>query len=269
MRIDLHNHTYYSDGVYSPEELVLRAKQNNVDIFALTDHDTTLGVDECVKMGEKHGLRIIKGCEVSASYEDESVHIVCLFKNNIVGQEIIDYAKEFKNKRKQRAIDMMHNMEKYYNLRINLDEFLDTNGVLTRGNMIRHIMKYNNLSMDEARKYILPDSKAYIPSTKISVDDAISLIKRSNGIAIFAHPCLIKNQDNVYEILKSDFDGIEVRYANPKNDEEKFRSLALKHNLLMSAGSDCHGDKSHADIGSACLNEEEFLPIAQKLNFKI
>ena len=200
MRIDLHNHTCFSDGVDTPEELVLRAKQNNVDIFALTDHDTVSGVEECVKMGEKHGIRVIKGCEVSADYNGESVHIVCLFKNNIVSEGMIQYAKDFREKRRQRAINMMENMTKYYGLKVNMEEFLDTKGVLTRGNMIRHIMKYNNLSMDEARFYILPESKAYLPSTKLAVPDAIKMIKENNGIAIFAHPCLIKKEENLKEI---------------------------------------------------------------------
>ena len=269
MRIDLHNHTKYSDGVYTPEELVLRAKRNNVDIFALTDHDSVSGVEECVKMGEKHGIRVIKGCEVSADYNGESVHIVCLFKNNIVGEGMIKYAQEFREKRRQRAINMMENMTKYYGLKVNMEEFLDTKGVLTRGNMIRHIMKYNNLTMDEARFYILPESKAYLPSTKLPVPDAIKMIRESNGIAIFAHPCLIKKEENLKEILKYDFDGIEVRYANPKNNEERFRKIALERGFLMSAGSDCHGDNSHADIGSATLNEDEFKAIAQAINFKI
>lgn len=269
MRIDLHNHTYYSDGAYSPEELVLRAKRNNVDIFALTDHDTVSGVDECVEMGKKHGIRVIKGTEISASYNDRSVHIVCLFKDNIVGQDIIDYAKEFKEKRRQRAIKMMEGIRDIYGVKIDMDEFVDTKGVLTRGNMIRHIVKHNNMTIDEAKEFILPESKAYIPSTKISVEDTIDLIHRSNGFAIFAHPCLIKYEDDLNEIIKNDFDGIEVRYANPKNNEEKFRAMAKKYNLMMSAGSDCHGDKSHADIGSAILNEDEFAPIAKAINFKI
>lgn len=269
MRIDLHSHTLYSDGVYSPEELVLRAKLNNVDVFALTDHDTVSGVEECVKMGEKHGVRVIKGCEISADYNGESVHIVALFKNNIICDGIIEYAKNFKETRRNRAIKMMENMTKYYGLKVNMDEFLDVKGVLTRGNMLRHIIKYNNLTMDEAKFYILPESKAYLPSTKIAVPDAIKMIKENNGIAIFAHPCLIKKEENLKEILKYDFDGIEVRYANPKNDEPKFRKIALERGFLMSAGSDCHGDKSHADIGSATLNEEEFKPIADLLGFKI
>ncbi len=269
MKIDLHNHTNYSDGIYSPEELVLRAKKNNVDIFALTDHDTISGVDECVKMGEKHGLRVIKGCEVSSSYKGETVHIVALFKDNIVGDEIKEYAKSFKEARRIRAIKMMENMGKYYNLKYNLDELLNSAHVVTRGNMLRHIMKYNNLSLDEARIYILPESKAYIPSTDITVPDSIKMIKNSNAIAIFAHPCLIKSEEKLKEIIEFDFDGIEVRYANPKNNEEYFRNIAKRRGFLMSAGSDCHGDNSHADIGSATLDYDEFLPIAKAINFKI
>ena len=68
MRIDLHNHTKYSDGVYTPLELVLRAKQNNVDVFALTDHDSVFGDDEIYDIAKEHNILVIKGMELSTSF---------------------------------------------------------------------------------------------------------------------------------------------------------------------------------------------------------
>ena len=126
---------------------------------------------------------------------------------------------------------------------------------------------------EEAQKYIRNDSKAYIPSTKMSTEDGVKLAREAGCVVIFAHPCLIKNQEYVEEILKFGFDGIEVRYPSIKNDEEKFMRMAKKWNLFISAGSDCHRgaepDGDHGDIGTCTLNEEEFKPIAKLLNFEI
>ncbi|MBQ9124986.1 MAG: hypothetical protein IJY14_04755 [Acholeplasmatales bacterium] len=103
----------------------------------------------------------------------------------------------------------------------------------------------------------------------MTVIEGINLARRANCVVIFAHPCLLKKQENVEKILQYGFDGIEARYPSRKNNEEELTKLAKKYNLFISAGSDCHGDSTHADIGTCTLNEEEFKVIAEKLNFKI
>lgn len=272
MKIDLHNHTIHSDGILTSEELVKRAVLNQVDIFALTDHDSVFGDDEIEKIAKKYGVRVIKGLELSTYYKGESVHVVCLFKNNIIPQSMWDFSRNLKEKRRKRAIDMMNKIHDIYGLNIDLDELLKGE-VITRANMLNNIAKCNNLPREEAAKYIRNDSKAYIPSTKMSTEDGVKLAREAGCVVIFAHPCLIKNQDYVEEILKYGFDGIEVRYPSEKNDEEKFIKLAKKWNLLISAGSDCHRgaekDGDHGDIGTCTLNEIEFEPIAKLLNFEI
>ena len=87
MRIDLHNHTIHSDGVLTEEELIKRAVMNNVDVFALTDHDSIYGCDNIVEISKKYNVRVIKGMELSTTYKGESIHIVCLFKDNIIPKE--------------------------------------------------------------------------------------------------------------------------------------------------------------------------------------
>ena len=121
MKIDLHNHTIHSDGILSEEELVKRAKLNGVDIFALTDHDSTYGCENIIKYGEKYGVKVIKGMELSTDYYGESIHIVCLFKDNIIPEKILNFSRDFKEKRKLRAIKMIELIHEYYGLKYDLD----------------------------------------------------------------------------------------------------------------------------------------------------
>lgn len=267
MKIDLHNHTIHSDGVLTEKELIERAIKNKVDVFALTDHDSVFGCLNIETIAKDYNIKVIKGMELSTYYKGENIHIVCLFKNNYIPEEILKFSYEYKEKRKERAILMLNKIHEIYNLKIDLDKFFnESQEIVTRANMMRHIAKMNDLSYIQALKYIEPSSKAYIPSTKMSVEDGLNLIKRNNGIAILAHPCLIKNQDYVEELLQYGFDGIEVRYPKHMDLEDHYKEIAKRYNLFISAGSDCHGDSTHADIGSATLNEEEFEPIKKILN---
>lgn len=264
MKIDLHNHTTHSDGVYTPQELLNRAVRNQVDIFALTDHDSVFGCEEICSLAEKTGIYVIKGMELSTVFKGESVHIVCLFKHNVIPEAMLEFSYRNLENRKKRAVEMMHKIQDIYHLKMNIAELLQENEVITRANMLRNIAKHNAISLKEASFYVSKDSKAYIPSTKLTVYEGLELAKKAGCFTILAHPCLIESA-YVEEILTYGFDGIEARYAHVKNDEERFVRLAKKYGLYISAGSDCHGDSTHADIGTAVLTKEEFLPIARAL----
>ena len=97
MRIDLHNHTKYSDGIYTPEELINIAIEQNVDCFAITDHDSVFGCDEIQDLSKKYNINVISGMELSTYYKGEPVHIVCLFKDNIVPQKLLEFSINKKN----------------------------------------------------------------------------------------------------------------------------------------------------------------------------
>lgn len=264
MRVDLHNHTRHSDGVYTPQELLNRAVRNQVDVFALTDHDSVFGCEEICSLAEKTGIYVIKGMELSTVYKGESVHIVCLFKHNIIPESMLEFSYRNLENRKTRAIEMMHKIQNIYHLNTDIEELLQENEIITRANMLRNIAKHNAMSLKEASFYVSKESEAYIPSTKMNVWEGLEFAKRAGCFTILAHPCLISSE-YVEEILSYGFDGIEARYAHVKNDEVKFGKLAKKYGLYISAGSDCHGDSTHADIGTAVLTKEEFLPIARAL----
>ena len=270
MKIDLHNHTTYSDGLYTPKELVEIAKREGVDCFALTDHDSVFGCDEIQSYAKEAGLHVLSGMELSTDYKGHSVHIVCLFKNNIVPQELMNFSFQKKEERKDRAIKMMEKIKEIYQVKIDLKALLEENEVITRANMCYNIAKCNQISEREAEIYVDKNSKAYISSTKLTVEEGLKMVKRVGCFTILAHPCLLP-KSIVEEIVFLGFDGIEVRYPkNQEGDEAYFKELASKYNLLISAGSDFHGDHGtkHAMIGTSTLTQEEFLPIQERLGLK-
>lgn len=268
MKIDLHNHSKYSDGVDTPYELFTSAKKNGVNIFALTDHDSVFGCRELKELDGKDNIRIILGMELSTDYKKKSVHIVCLFKDNIIPDEIMQFSIDMLNKRKDRAVLMMNKIHEIYGLKIDIEKLIAESEIITRANMLRNISECNNLSLEQASYYVSNKSLAYIPSTKLSTKDGINFAKKCGCITILAHPCLLP-KEIVDEVISFGVEGIEVKYpSNKDGDEQYFRNLAKKHNLLISAGSDCHGDSTHAPIGTSTLTLEEFMPLAERIGFR-
>lgn len=270
MKIDLHNHSNYSDGIYTPKEVLDRAIKNDVSVIALTDHDSVFGCEEIYEYSLSKNVKVIKGMELSTNYKNESIHIICLFKKNIIPDEMLEFSKSIVQSRINRAIKMMENIRDIYGLKVDIEELINESTIITRANMLRNIMKHNNLSEKDASFYVSSKSKAYIKSTKMTVEEGLKLARKANCLAIFAHPCLVENQDYVREILDYGFDGIEVRYPSPKSNPDKYIALAKEYNILISAGSDFHGDYNpdHGDIGTSTLTYEEFLPILKKLELE-
>lgn len=267
MKIDLHNHSVYSDGLFTPKELIDIAIKEQVDVFALTDHDSVFGCDELQELSKNSSVKVISGMELSTEYKNCSVHIVCLFPKNQVPQELLEFSKRKKEERKKRAIQMMQNVERIYGLKVDIPALIAENEVITRANMLYQIAKLNHLTQKEAEPYVDKTSKAYIPSTKLQTKDGVKFVKDLGCLTILAHPCLLP-RNLVEEIVQFGVDGIEVNYPKNKDDDEVyFRKLAEKYHLFASAGSDFHGDSGtkHAMMGTSTLSEQEFLPIQERL----
>ncbi len=262
MKIDLHNHSNYSDGVLSVLDLIKLASSKKIDIMAITDHDSVYGVEEAVSYGEKYGVQVIKGIELSTVYNRESVHVLGLFKHGIVPQEIYNLQVEMNKKRRERSILMMNKVKEIFNVEMDISKLLESKDIITRGNMFSHLVEYNpTIDPKELNKMISNDSPAYIESAKFETKYGIEYLKRNNCFTIYAHPTLSKFE-TVEEVLKLGVDAIEYNYPkNKEGDKERFIELAKKYNILLSAGSDFHGDLKHDMIGTSTLPYEEFLKI--------
>lgn len=266
MKVDLHNHSLYSDGLYSVYDLVKIAKVNNIDVIALTDHDSVYGSIEFLKYTKEFNIKGICGIELSTTHNNESVHIVGLFKNNIIPEYMYTFSDMIKKKRYERAILMLNKIKDIYHININFN-LIKNRDVITRGNMFQIILASNpGIDVKDANFYISHKSKAYIEAAYFNTFDGIKFLHENNCICIYAHPTL-NSKETILDVVKMGLDGIEFRYPKNKDGEEEyFKDLAIKNNLFLSAGSDFHGDINHAMIGTSTIDNDLYKIIERRLN---
>ncbi|MDY4079284.1 MAG: PHP domain-containing protein [Clostridium sp.] len=263
-KVDFHVHSTCSDGLLAPENVVKRAYEKSVKYLALTDHDTVSGLDIAKAKAKSLGINFIPGIELSTNYNKESIHILGFFKDeSYKDKKLIDYLNELKERRNIRAIKMIEKLKEEFNIIIDKDKIFKkaNGGVIARPHIAYEIIEsgYNYTKDEIFNKLIGKDCPAYVPTTKISPEEGINILKKHNALVFLAHPILIKKSP-ITDFLSFGFDGIEgVYFQNSKDDEKRFINFALENNLLISAGSDCHGDFNgdtrHGDIG--CMNLEE------------
>lgn len=265
MKVDLHNHSTASDGKYSPTELIDYAISKGIDVMALTDHDCTFGIKKALEYSKDKNIEIIPGLELSTIHNGEPVHIIGLFKNKFIPEEINKLGIEIKNGRRIRAIEMLNKISDIFNVEISISELMSSD-IITRGNMYQHIQKHNaNLTSEEINQMVSKDSPAYIELPRFRTKEGIDFLHRNNAICIYAHPTLNSRKTNM-DVLEMGLDGIEYKYPkNKPGDEEFYLNEAKKRGLFLSAGSDFHGDDNHADIGTVFIGEKEYKIIKERL----
>lgn len=276
LKSDFHIHTSFSDGTLSPSEVVQRANGNNVQVLAITDHDTLTGIDEAIEESVEHNIMLIPGIELSTQHNNESIHILGFFKtDDYKNKEFIDELDKIKNHRVIRARKMVHKLKEEFTIEVNFDKILkNASDTVARPHIAREIIKSGYpYTVDEIfDNFIGKGCKAYVPTLKLSTAEGINLLKKYNALVFLAHPKLIQ-KSNINEFLSLDFDGIESIYCqNTKEENEYYVKLAQEHNLLISCGSDFHGsletDTRHTDIGSMELPSEYLFRLLSALGLK-
>ena len=268
-KCDLHTHSINSDGRYSPSEIIKMAKEKNLDYISLTDHDTVSGIEAAMLEAKKLNVNFIPGIELSTEFNGESIHVLGYFNNNYYNNiELIKILDEFKEKRISRAYKIVENLEKFHNIKININNVL-SNGkdTIARPHIAKAII---DAGYDYTHEYIFNNfignnCPAYIPSTKLSTKEGIELLKKFNALVFLAHPILVK-KNSLENLLDLGFHGIEaIYYQNTESDTKYLLNLAKEKNLFISCGSDCHGipnDSSHGNIGDVLIpNNEDILPM--------
>ena len=259
--VDLHVHSTKSDGSMTPTDLVNYAIEKGLSAFALTDHDTTAGIDEALAAAEKHNqaisngeseglpLEVIPGIEFSTEYHGKDIHILGLF---------IDYNSPAFKEKIQGFVDsrILRNKKMCASLAsdgidITYEKLVEENpnAIITRSHYAKYLLNHGyTTSMKEAfERYIGDHAKHYVPREKITPMQAVELINEVNGLAFLAHPTLYHMSDRHLEellaLLKdAGLAGIEAVYSTYTQGEElQMRKLASKYNLLISGGSDFHG----------------------------
>lgn len=271
MKIDLHCHSTYSDGRLTPKELLDRAHNMQVDVLALTDHDTVAGVQELKDLQQltKRTLHIISGVELSTCWHGFDIHIVGL---NVDHDDSTFLARlqEQADRRECRAQKIAHKLEKagvsgVYDV---AKQFAGV-GQITRAHFARALVKLNTVdSLESAfKKYLGKGKKAHVKPEWISIADAVTWIQDAGGQAVLAHPGHYDMTAKWLRRLVAEFafaggDGIEANHMHlAPSKRELLVELAIEHNLLASTGSDFHYPSRWTELGKSLAFSEQLTPV--------
>ncbi|MCR4944441.1 MAG: PHP domain-containing protein [Clostridium sp.] len=274
VNVDLHVHTTSSDGLMSPSEVVKRAVENKVKVLAITDHDTISGIDEALLEAKKSDIKVIPGIELSTTHNNESIHVLGFFKDDSYKDpELNNILYTLKNQRVIRAEKMVKKLKDILNIEISFENVLKRGkDVVARPHIAQEIISEGYPYDVEYifQNFIGKDCPAFVETTKMTTAEGIQLLHKYNALAFLAHPVLIKKSP-ITDYLNIGLDGIEaVYFQNTPEDEIKLRKFAKENNLLISAGSDCHGNLNdtsrHGDIGSMPLDDLSFKKFIDAIN---
>lgn len=268
--IDLHMHSLYSDdGEFSPEEIIAMGKKEEMEIMALTDHNSVKGVDEMTEYGKKVGIKVISGVEIDCVYKGINLHMIG-YGIDHKRKEFLEIENEIFEKEMAIAKIKIEKLKENTDLIVNEEKiFKIAAGNIVTGEIVGEAVlgEEKNRSNPLLKEYFNNGAKsdmpfvhfywdffsqgriAYVPIEFRSMNEIVKLIKESGGLAVLAHPG--NNFKNCLEIaddiIKEGIDGIEVfsTYHSPEQIDY-FYNKAEKNNLLMTFGSDFHGkNKPH------------------------
>lgn len=257
--IDLHVHSKHSDGTCTTKELVDLAIYKGLKAIALTDHDTTAGLEEIMEYAKDKNIEIIPGIELSTEYFGRDIHILGLYINPY-NAKFQKHLIAFQEARINRNRKMCENLTEQ-GIDITYEDLMNTfkGAVVTRAHYARYLFDKGYVkSMKEAfERYVGDHCKAFVPREKITPAQAVSLILEAGGIPVLAHPILYRFSDAnldklVAELKEVGLMGIEAVYSTYAPSEERYvKRLADKYDLLITGGSDFHGsNKKDIDLGN-------------------
>jgi hypothetical protein len=246
-------HTVFSDGTYTPEELVSQSLKNGLSAIAVVDHDTVLGIEPAIEIGNEKQVEVLPGIELSAESGGAEVHILGYlidYKKEIL-LEKLDFLKKNRVERIYKIVDKLNNI----GVALEADSVFKISGGGTVGRLhvARAMVKKGVVrSVGEAfGKYIGDKGPGYVCNFRFSPEEAIKLIKDVGGIPVLAHPYTLSNDELIPEFVNAGLMGLEVYYPEHTQSMINFYlGLAKKYNLLVTGGSDCHGKaKPEVKIG--------------------
>ena len=263
---DLHLHTQFSDGTFTPEELVLYAQKSGLACIALTDHDTVEGCARAAAACAPVRMEFIPGAELTAEHEDIEVHILGYFLDT-ENQVLLDRIAQFQTVRQRRIHEMVAALNKLgVPLRVEAVFALANCKSPGRPHVARALVKEKLIgSLDEAfERFLKKGRPAWVPKTKMSALESVELIHQAGGLAVMAHPGLNRSDEIIPDLVAAGLDGIECFHTKHSTTmSERYLEIAEKHNLLVTGGSDCHGfSKARPLIGTVKLPYEHVEKLA-------
>lgn len=251
---DLHLHTVFSDSTYTPGELISESAKCDLSAIAVVDHDTVEGIEPTIEIAKTKNIEVLAGIELTTEYADLEIHILGYlidYKN----KDLIEKLETLKKNRIERIYKIVDKLKSIgINLKPKTIFDIAKQGTVGRLHIARAMVKEGLVgSVFEAfQKYIGDKCPAFCLGFRFSPDEAIKLIKDTGGIPVLAHPYSLNNDELIPKFIDYGIMGLEVYYPGHSQSTINFYlSLARANNLLVTGGSDCHGNaKPEIKIGS-------------------
>ncbi|MGD9580131.1 MAG: PHP domain-containing protein [Vampirovibrionia bacterium] len=249
MKLDLHVHSNFSDGVLTPEEIIDICVKDEIKVISITDHDTVNAIPIAKQAAEGKDVEIIPGVEINTIWNDDEVHILGYYMDveNDFFQEIIETQQKA---RVQQAEQIIKNLITIAKIPITIDDIYSqvlSNGVVGRPHIARAIYRKGGArNIQEAYiKYINDNAPTYIRRDTVTPHEAVEAIYEAGGIPVIAHPKEMENvEEFVKELMSYGLRGIEAYHKSHSPALVEYHScLAEKLGLIVTGGSDCHGPR--------------------------
>jgi len=250
--VDLHTHSTASDGVYSPGELLHHARDAGLRVLALTDHDSTNGIEEATQAARTLGIEFIPGVEINTDGSGSEVHILGYFLEYLRPefQNVLQVLRDARVRRGERMVERLNEQ----GIHITWERVRQiAHGAVGRPHIAQALLEAGYVqSIPEAfEKYICTGCPAYVPRYKLTVEDAIHLIASANGLPVMAHPAELLSSGTLHNWLpvlcETGMVGLETYYGQYSAEvEHELKALAGEYRLIPTGGSDFHGPGIHA-----------------------
>lgn len=244
-KVDLHIHTNHSDGFYSPEEIVLKAKENELEAISITDHDNLSGINDAIEKGNEIGIEVIPGLEISSDIKDREIHILGYFIQTD-SQELERYLNFFRVERLKRATRIVNKLN-LLGISLSIDDVMEVakNSAVGRPHIAQAMLNRGLISSyyEAFNKYIGNGGPAFEKKVHISPQSAFKIISDAGGLSFIAHPGYME-ESLLKELIDEGVDGIEVIHSSHSQHQVRFyRGIVNEYFLLECGGSDFHGGK--------------------------
>jgi len=256
-KADLHLHTIYSDGNLTPEQLVQEAIKAKLSCIAITDHDCVLGI-KLAQEAASSALEVIPAIELTAELNSTEIHLLGYFIDQ-TNEEFKVQLDRLDKIRIQRIYDMTEKLNQS-GVDIKAEEVFNKSqyGCVGRLHIAQVLLEKGHVSniYEAFNRYIGDKSPCYVGKFSLDPKQAIELIIRAKGIPVLAHPYALRNDSLVISFIEQGLKGLEVYY--PEHSQIvvfKYLAMAKKYGLLVTGGSDFHGDvKPQIHVGQVSVS---------------
>lgn len=249
MRSDLHTHSVYSDGTWTPAQLVAAAKELGL-VIALTDHNTVAGLPEFLAEAERQGVTAVPGIEFTTEYRGKELHLLGLFlRAEHYGpiealMEEYNRLKEISNRELVARLNAAGYRIDYANV-----QKRSPNGNINRPHVAAELLAqgYADCMWNAFENFLGEDKGFYVPAKRLQLTDAIRFIRRLGALPVLAHPLQELKEDELRELLPAAVEAglvaMEVMHCSYTDEViAAAQRVAEDFGLLPSGGSDFHGE---------------------------